>query len=207
MIRYNNAEDASLRLNSSLVRYEGKPYYCKVTSHNTCKLYTLESLMENTFEDANWAYSVNYNDPELCIDAIDIGYVNYATDTRFVTRPPFRKQKQGSSTENLVAFPVGSIEYQPLTGNHFFTNQFIKALNNEYPSLKECVESLKAAKKMTSRAFSRNFCIKKTEEEGLYTLFYDNIEIGQLVNGKVMIHPESSDSILVYKLGKVGVHI
>lgn len=212
MIRYNTSDDASLRLNSSLVRYKGSVYYCKVVGNCLCRLYLFENLLENTIEDTPFNHQLNYNDPELCIDAIDVGYVNYVTDTKFVTRPPYRKQKQGSNTENLVVFNVGSVRFASLDHTQFFTGSFVKALKNDYPTLKECVESLKAAKKILSRAFSKNFCIQKiiTEDETLelsFNLFYDNLHVGTLIEGKVKIFPESMDSILVHKLAKLGVHI
>jgi hypothetical protein len=89
-IRYENANDAQMRLNHTVVRYLDMPVYASEISNNDVGAVVYLQTM-----DTHQGCWVSVNDERLDVSSVPIGWLNATTGPMYAERAPVREQKQG----------------------------------------------------------------------------------------------------------------
>lgn len=205
--RYLTSNDATMRMDGGLVRYRGEVYFSRVMD-SVVKLFNLYDIGNNI--NAKAKYVLNYNDPEIDTTAIHIGYINddNFNTVYYITRPPFRKQKQSTAITNTLYSSLGSMKFNVLPNSIFFSKAVEAALAQQYPSFFTCCDQLRKLKK-TALAFSSEFAILHDEKNDNGQLYFEQIPIGtvQLRDPVISLHPHCNDSLLVQRLSELGAPV
>lgn len=202
---YMNSEDTNMRLDSSIVRYKGSPYWAQATGSKS--RINLFSLIKS--EEGLPVYEIDANDPDLDVSSIEIGYCNHKSlGTVYITRAPYRKQKQGLSSVNTLWASVGSSNLKSLTGTQFFDEGIISAILGEYPSVKTVLKSLSDNYgEWKAEAISNSFCLS-AQPKGTIEVYFEQSKIGKLEeDGSMTGSLGYVDSILVMKLASLGIGV
>lgn len=202
---YMNTEDTNMRLDSSIVRYKGNPYWAQATG-NKARINLCSLVKEN---EGSPIYEIDANDPDLDVSSIEIGYCNHKSlGTVFITRAPYRKQKQGLSSVNTLWTTVGGSNLKSLTATQFFDEGIIDAILGNYPSVKTAVKSLgNSFGDWKAEAISSSFCLF-ADPKGSITVYFEQSKIGKLEEDNSMTGSLGYvDSILVMKLASLGIGV
>ena len=215
--RYENQHDVSLRLHNSILKYKENYYYAMLLDRredndgNPIEDTTigLHSLNEHKLK-----HKVDANDPELEITSPALGYCEGREwkQALFLARAPYRRQKQGIGSENVVYYTVQDrISHTPDTGI-FALPGFEAMLKNKYIHYQDILSSIvKTAGKYKhiSRPFSRNFCVCYNQGDGRTVIQHNLTEIGEvdLSNSLVTLYPEHNHSVFSMKLADLGVTV
>lgn len=172
--------DLSQRLDSTICRYKGFPYFVRVTGR-LLSLYHLSKINKlKSLSDDNPALVINPNDELFDISTVPLGYFQSGKQVIYASRRPQRIYKQGLSSDSITfrglndTNAVGSI----------FSKQFESMILGDYPSLNHALESLKIEKEIAVEiAISRDVALKLNPQLRTIRVFYKNEEMGWLMEG------------------------
>lgn len=155
-------DQAVLRLNNTMILYDGRPYLvCNV--RGTAAKPILECLDLPKQRDV---LNIAMDDDLLNFRVFNLGYVNYQGDAHYLTRLPARQQKQGLCDQTvLVGDGRQGWRFQNVMNDPCIQDLFAE----RYPSFREVVDKLKPGHSM---AFSRRFALAMDPDLGFYELRY-----------------------------------
>lgn len=174
-------EDIAMRLDQSVIMFDGKAKYCTVDRRATPAKLHLTSLREYGSESS--VSNVDLLDPRIEIGGFNIGYMNvypinkkneenaeYTFSAVFLSRRPDRQQKQGLSARSLHAVSDSRVTIS-------MNGQFADMLENVYPHWKHALRLAQEKRRLNAKiAFSANFAIGS--RGALPYLEFRGIEIG-----------------------------
>lgn len=178
--RYKTESDIVLRLHETVVRYKGKCYLARAVGEG---LYIDLFRPENQFKTR--LFRISGNDPELDISSIDVGFMQHSNATvLLISRGPFRKQKQGLSTENLVYKVLSSMGdregFRPVSSGIISSEEFFSMLDNDYPTYAIAHEEIKTLKvREVAKAFNKKLAVALDEKEGKMQLYLNSTIIAE----------------------------
>lgn len=189
-LKYENIEDARMRLRGTVVLYEGEPFYVRDVQRPQTKedgiLRVIGNLLplsgkemfEERGEMKKFISSKNFD-----IGAFRMGYVNSPAGAFYCTRLPSRQQKQGLSGDTFQAVTNKGAKV-PFT-TFTTTKEVVNMVKNDYPSF---AVAQKALGKVPAVAFSRDFCLEKDEIlEELQHLFHKGTKVGAILGGNLVL--------------------
>lgn len=194
--RYLEDSDVNMRMDGALCMYKGKPYLAYAHGDKRLKLV---DMLVNPLE---YAYTVDANDEDVDVSAIDIGYV-YDESCRtamYISRIPIRKQKQGTCTTNTYFQLLHSPTWKNWDNASvsMMTKELFKALNGIYYTYDDLVKM-----SATAVPVAKHFAVDTTK-----SFFYQNSKIGELITVDgiqcVKLLPEYNDSVMTYRLSGIG---
>ena len=212
--RYETQHDVSLRLHNCVLKYKQDYYYGMIvprlrteedraSSDTRIGLYTLK-------DHGNMVEQIDANDPDLDISSIPLGYMEGQkwNVAYYISRAPYRRQKQGVSSENTRFFyPEEKVEHA-FSNDLFFYPGFKKMLKGDYINYHSILASIKkTAESKVFRPFDRSFCVCANKKEGKTILQHNLEDIGDvnLDNGFVYLYPEHNHSVFALRLAELGV--
>ena len=189
-IEYDSLEEVTMRLGSTIVRYDGEPVYVSNVSMGDdgvprihilpLPVKTMNDYDEVRAEPKTLRKVVNSR--HFDFEPFLLGYANLAKwGAIFLTRAPVRKFKQGLNSGNLVNDK--GVNFKTLMADEGFK----QALKNEYPTLGEAVSKAKA--KSITVAFCRELAVS-SRELGYFILEYKGTECAFSEDGSVFKLPE-----------------
>lgn len=198
---FPNPNDAVMRLDGSIVRYQNEPYLCRVRKQAGCiSLYSLTTIGESM--DKPWLAptlkSIAYTDPLLDMQSIHVGYINTDQEAYWIERAPWRKQKQGSYTGNMYLFAIGSRACNQIPNSILYSQHMQDALKGKYPRYDEIWA---AGSFVNGVAISPEFCIRGEK------LYYNQTWVGSANRIAADLRPSCKDSLLTMKLASLGVPV
>ena len=175
---YDTLEQASLRLNGTVILIGGTPAYVAEVRHDREGKIIL--VYFNSSDRNAVPKEIEANDPSVDPRNMRLGYVNDRRHTYFLARTPARQQAQGLNRRNVYTYTPGTEE--PM-GNMFEdlrrNGSLYKALRGEYPTIEQCAEQLNAYdSEIVSRAFHRHFALVRNDNFDFLELHYKNERIG-----------------------------
>lgn len=221
-IKYENVEDAKMRLRQTVVLYKDEPVYITDIIRGEGKDDVLRVLFTDLPTDTLEVRNPFRNDPKVRDDPgpkperkyisskyFDIapfrmGYVNDKKGAFYCSRMPGRNQKQGLSGDNFK----GRDNFGRVVGwAEFLACKNIKEMvGNIYPTFEQAV---KALDKSPAVAFHRDFCLVKDEVvPALIWLYYKGNKVGMINKGETTLGPKFNclkESLQEMHL-KVGVY-
>lgn len=177
--RYNNANDAWMRLGNTFVKFDEQIFY------------TLEIENDQTitaYDPARPGSEIkfNANDSRLDLTSLKLGFINREGTTKptYLARTPVRQQKQGVDLERLRMFCIDKAAPASCSVNKTFQIGVMKLFSNEFPRLME-IES--------STAFSKTWAVRTTSDKAIKGVFHRTTPVGVFIEKeKLFIFPEGS---------------
>lgn len=206
-VRFATAADVRMRLHDSFLRYKNNHYYAlhpgqedRTTLLQLCDVPTKKPVI-----------TIDANDPELDVTSPPLGYVQYPkwNGCVFMSRIPFRRQKQGVSHDSVSVYNVWDMREMMGSRVYFHTEFFLSNLNGVFPTYDGVLASIHKSKETDiARAFDRSFCILyKKDKETL--LQYNGTNIGTIdISSKlVTLYPEHNHSVFTMRLAELGASV
>lgn len=189
-IKYENLEDARMRLRGTVVLYEGSPFYIRDVQRPQTKDDGIFRVVGNPLpltgretvdpegEMRKFISSKNFD-----IGAFRMGYVNSPSGAFYCSRLPNRQQKQGLSGDTFSGRTNrgNAVPFTTFTS----TKEVVNMVKNDYPSFDLAKRSLA---KSPAVAFSRDFCLERDEIlEDLQHLYHKGSKVGAVLNGNIVL--------------------
>lgn len=184
---YTTYKDLSERLDGSICRYKGRPFYVKIGASNEVFLNDL------TFRKGGAEHTISAQDPDFDISTIEATYVNYEPsadqirhgvkkDQRvyYISHKPTKKYKQG------LYLSYSSVQTIDGKANNEVPNEYvgqsqgiIDAINDEFPPIPAVLMKFKEhpVGKELEYAVSADIALKKTPV-GVIFVYYRTFTVG-----------------------------
>jgi hypothetical protein len=207
-IKYETAEDATMRLRNTVVLYRGAPVLITAVQKGENK----EEILRVYYQPLPRTPKADMEQERKFISSkhfdiapFKMGYVNRQSSTGafFCSRLPNRMQKQGLCAENFRAVDNFGV------GINFNTFIAYKEVNEmvlgKYPSVDEAA---KALNKSMAVAFSRDFCLVKDEViPNLYFLYYKGDKVGMYLSNERTVSLGKRFGCLKESLQELGIRV
>ena len=193
---YDNGSDVRMRLNNTIVFYEGKPYYCKTYEEGSPNWMM---LILSSLEDKPKTIEIKHTDPKLDTSAPRLGYINWANSAYFLSRAPARLQSQGLRSDTIWTKP------RLVSSNYFTSSAMGNALLGKYPKVSEAEKMLNTLS-FSKVAIHRDFAIGWKDNLRI-GLFYQEEELGERSeeHGLYYINKTPCSSFMTKLLDKAGL--
>lgn len=192
--------DVNLRIHDSVVKFKQQFYYCTGVPDDTpenalrIKLASLDGKQKSFLTDPNNS-DIDFMSPEL-------GYMNWNAEALYISRVPYRRQKQGIGVDNLVYHRDCSNNYDRVTRSMIQTTQFLEMLDNKYTKFDQIFHLAY----FETQAFSRDFCVLNEKDKQF--ILYRNERCGTVLKDqKVLLFPVYDNSLFRSKLEQLGVYL
>lgn len=168
-------QDLEMRLNRSLVKYNGRPFFIEEVQPNCVLL--------GKYLDTQRLAICELPNKNLDIRPVPLGYVNLSSRAMYVSRIPRRKYKQGLNDQNILlkGYMLDGVRVTDLLRS----KNLCRCINDEYPSLSDAI---KHAEEHESCAFSRKFAVRNEEELGVLSLQYRGSAVGIVMHGELQLN-------------------
>lgn len=185
--------DLSQRLDSTVCRYKGFPYWVRCVNRGVISLYSLSSGGKKCL------YEINPSDIDFDISTVPLGYVQITQDiVVYMSRRPNRLYKQGLSAD--------ACSYKFTPGNNFkvnatfFNQAFEKMVCGEYPDLRDVLHNLRKSEVEKEVAISRDIALKYNPNLKIIVIYFkgEDNEVGWIVpDTNIVIVPSSEKGWVV----------
>lgn len=164
---FASQSDFTSRVTDTIVTFEGVFYYARPSNRAG---YSLD-LWNITTPSGQAAHStISVDDDRININAHRLGLMNHLGHVYDVSRSPSRQYRYGTPPDRLT---FSDVITQEQTSRVVFTEGFENMLNNNYPSVAEAVNRIRATRGREAFALSRSVYIRENEL-GLLTVCFKN---------------------------------
>ena len=164
--------DLTQRLDQTICRYKGHPYYVRHGDMNTLYLYDLENRQTRL-------HVINKNDVELDISSVPLGYLQL----------------------NKYSLNVDPLPGDRASIINIYSKAFKDMILGNYPPLFQTVEMLRASPESMSMCISRDIALKWDPKFMLIYVYYKNEEAGWIPDrSHTVIVPGREQAWIVSKL-------
>ena len=220
-IQYETVGDAGMRLNNTVVLYDGVPHYVDTVDHPP------EGDRKEIFRVCCRPLPLKLEDPaqgrirkyisskKFDLAPFPMGFINTDRGAVYASRAPTRQQSQGLCSKNLLTELVPSPEIGPgqikpkqaLDFNTLIHSQrAADAFAGKYPSFKEA--AAETAKGLKSVAFNREFAIACDPElPFLLYLYHKLVKVGVADADTATVRLGPKRKCLTEMLTELGVRI
>ena len=160
-MRYDLLEEIDMRLNNTIVSYDGLPHRVKgiYQAGQAPMIKTFGVALERLpVGSGHKAFIVDQGDP-LLTTKLSLGFVNYNGNALYVSRSPVRKYRAGIYKENVY---ITDAKGRSMSNQHFDhlikDKAFPAMVAGAYPSVEECMD---ADWSMTPQTIGQSDCVAK----------------------------------------------
>lgn len=207
--RYDTFNDLNARLGHTICRYDDKPVLVVIETEMSGepRIDLYDPLVSSLVKQ------IKFDDPLFDISSPELGYVNheskngYPSKVYYAIRSTQKKWKQGIHS-GLVAWKnIDGVIANIYSSDPCRTPGFIKALNGEYPSLKEGLTFL-YDEDVKEIAISQEVAME-IKESGVILIYLRTKNVGFITPGKkkVILRNNEVRWIVEKELAKVGMEI
>lgn len=192
--------DLPQKIDQSVVRYNGMPFWVRCQGGDNVSLHPIEDTNSLT-------QVVSVRDPLFDISSIPLGYVNYRLwkTTVWVTRFPVRKYKQGLTSQNIRTHYFPNLLYSnsnggwPRSADILFTKTFKDSIMDIFPPLENALKGLRGIHKTQptthySVAVSRDIALV-IDEQAIIQVFYKNAYVGWIAPNDHIVVVNSANGL------------
>ena len=173
---FDNAQDADRFLSGSICLYGGAPIYIDRVDHNMRVRARTLPLGQTDYTGTEGLTEFQIDDLAFNYTTFTLGYANFEREANFVMRTPYRGNTQGLCAQNMKT--EGS-QHRIDASVLYYTEGFRNMLQGVYPSFTEAVATLQTDARISGRAFSRNFAVRRHPEiSKLIHMCYKGRDIG-----------------------------
>ena len=154
-------QDVMRRLDNTICKYKGVPYYIKYNVGHTVNIYPIADAKAPFIQ-----CDVDYTSPDFDYGFPEVGYMNLNQHAYYIERISGRDQRMGLPPD-MLRYVHGKVN------NALFRSKGMEnMLLNIYPDVREAVRLIKAIG-ATSVALSRDYALDRNEVGDLTVLFHD----------------------------------
>lgn len=205
-LRYDNQHDVEMRLHNTIVRYKEQPVLCRIRAPETEPFNGL-GVQIRPIAAKQWGEIIHSSDSDLDISSLPLGYLNVGDFTAYITRIPYRKQKQGISSDNTSWWPETFTSVHISFWSAIMSKNFCNTVFNIYPNAEQALKALsKKASSVYSIAIHRKFALVK-DELGIIKIKHMTKPIGWIPPGekKGFLTEENYNPIFEEDLKELGL--
>jgi hypothetical protein len=196
MEAFNTNQDASARLNGTIVLYKGQPHYA---THHRDEVFKVNPLTRGPSD------LVPYTSNDFQAIFFELGFVNTATNCCYIEIVPGRNNRQGLNPANLFSRDIKSSTHQFDSVFDWCTSYFSDCLMNKYPTFTEAKEILKSKSKVRSIAFSKEMMLERLSFEDVCLKLCDSVgELGLIFGNTFIPFKNARVSFVIKMLKKQG---
>lgn len=177
--RYNNANDAWMRLGNTFVQFDEQIFY-------TLEIGSNMEIVAHDPSRGGSTISFNANDDRLNITSLKLGFVNRVGQSKptYLQRTPQRQQKQGVDLERIHYFCVDRGQVTHLSPDGQLKTGVMKMFANDFPRLLDVEHS---------SAFSKTWAVRSTSDKAVKGVFHRTTPVGVFIEKeKLFIFPEGT---------------
>lgn len=168
--------DLSQRLDQTICRYKGVPFYVRYIAPMTFRLYKLdETNSRSKYTD------IQSTDVDFDISTIPLGYFNYTpNNVTYARRIPQRLYKQGVTPDSLRFTDLNdrAIALNP------YSSDFEKMVMGIYPPLNKIFTDIKSEQEIPiEKAVSRDIALKLIPKIRIIEVFFKMEKVGWINEG------------------------
>lgn len=186
-----NEGDLNALFRGTVIKFNGEPVFIDHAENDKLFAFSLRNREESFFIDAG--------DGGIDVCNLQTGNVNHKGGVCYVARIPLRRWKQGLCRENLEFYRCGfERDYRAQDAAMGLVNKsFAKMLDNDYPSLTDCLNSLRETNTIEHIAFDREFSVDKA-----FNVYYkgNGIKVGKVKEDSGKIQFATKHKYLSYAL-------
>lgn len=197
-------QDVQQKLDSCIFRYKGVPYYVRGKGSSLSLYHLYDSGGAS-------AHTIHYNDPDLDISSIPLGYVNVPNPNEkgtflvsYFTRIPIRRVKQGVTTENTNMSALPGANKMAGKNNVMFSKAMVDSIMGDFPKLDVALKDLrklvaqKDAEILQGKNVRFEIAISRSialviDQMGIIRAYHKNVYIGWIAPDDYIIHVKSND--------------
>lgn len=146
--------DLIQKIDRTVCRYKGTPYYCKAVGNDKVELSPVHNL-------TNPYTIIHVNDDDFDVSSLPLGYFQKSkTTVCFVERKPIRRWKQGIDSQGIKIFGISQddMKHHP---EQIFCQGFTDSIENKFPDCHQGIAILrKSVDKDMEIAISRDVALK-----------------------------------------------
>lgn len=211
--RYLTCGDIEMRLINSIVNYKGVYYWCQLgdpDEHHSKKV-RLFPLNDSRLRNSTL---VSANDPDLDPTSPELGWLfdlDLSRSALYMTRAPYRKQKQGLGPDNLVYYSAAE-EYNRPSGNKTDSSFCVCEGMHELLHRKRIPFDVALARAKDRNLVNNGAPVSKhiaviLEEDGTYVLYRHLTKLGVASERGVKLFDDYIDSLTTMSLINNGIPI
>jgi len=191
MKRYLTPGDVKMRLDGSVCRYKGEPVLVSALPDMNVMCHFIGSRKKDVIIDSS--------DPDLDISSVPLGYCN-EEHLPYYTRAPFRQQKQGVSSHNLmIKHTDGRVER--MRGG-FANTPFAEMIAGDYPKFSTALDRARAGGGFKGCAFHRRYALGRTPNPSVFKMLGRGNVLGVFVpkTEVTLLKPEYNCKMIIDEL-------
>lgn len=207
-IQYEDLPDAQMRLQNSVVLYDGEPVYITDISQggegdpkeDVFRVYACPL----PYDGAQKPLRKFISSRKFDLAPFPMGFMNYRGRAYYCSRLPRRQQRQGLSTATFQAFDILTQDPSDVRLERLLPEkEFFNCIKGTFPSFPEALRLIEKADVM-SVAFSRSFAVAKDDDmEELVFLYHKKEKVGFIMEGELKLSKKGR--CLRESLQEVGV--
>ena len=167
--RYPSSHDVALRLNKTVVRWQGQPVFVQGLNEGT-------QVILWDMHESGQTFIVDANDSRLDISSPNLGFFMYGSRAYYVTRRPIRSQRQGLDVERLNYYDIASGGWTGFHRDDMVMFGLRKMIMREYPPISAVKDP-----EISSIAISPTWGIRKTSSRK-HAMVYHKTELVGIFN-------------------------
>lgn len=165
-IKYDNAEDTTMRLGECVVLHNSIPYYCRSGYMSDEGVIKLNCVNMPGYRGEK---HIPLDDPGLNYQDYKLGYLNLADGAHYMMRMPRRRTKQGLNRENMTSSNGGRVEL----ASAMKSQGFYDMLTGSYPTMADaCKQLVSETNRAETVAFNRRFALGRDSFRGDFLMYY-----------------------------------
>lgn len=198
-VQYETLEEAEMRLNGTVVLYDGEPVYVNRIAtaapgdpkQDIFRVYARPLPLDKKEEGKGEEFRKFISSKKFDLSTFKMGFMNRNGKIYYCSRAPKRQYKQGISTNTLVCDPVDKNDFEyhqkgsPRLTHLIYEQCFADMVRGIYPSFEEAMKLL-LEEETNAVAFCREYALSKDKDlDGLIYLYHKTNKVGFILNEQV----------------------
>lgn len=202
-----NQEELSMRLDQTICRYKGHPYFV-ITSGYAETIYPNVGLCRLNSSRMIPSIIVDHRDPDFDDSAVPLGYLNWADEACYLKRIPQRVSAQGLRSNSIEMLPRPRTSGARET-SWFTAREMESCILGRYPSLNSVLSWLRESGRVgASKAIHREIAVSLIDSRRMGLLYKGRLvatsdSVRDVSNWTYLDNPDAS--ILRRIIEKTGV--
>lgn len=187
--------DLIQRLDSSICRYRGRAVFVRYGgAEDLMNIWYLPSSRKGAADE-----TIHANNEQFDISTVPLGYMQEGKDVvNYACRRPGRIYKQGVSYDNLHFYQINGKGV--MSNPSIYDQGFKDMVEDNYPSLKEVMASIRKSTTKKEVAISRDIALQWDPTLRLIYVYYKTDQVGFIIDGSnTVIVPSSEKAWVVSK--------
>lgn len=179
--------DLNQKIDKTICRYKGVPYYCRYTNDISVTLYKLTD-MGQVYE------TIQVDDEDFDVSSLPLGYYQEGNIVFFAERRPMRRWKQGIDEAGVNIFRIKPEVIAPkYIRRTLYTQGFIDSVMGRFPNINNAVDFLRKQPEDYEIAISRDIALHWVADLQIIHVYYRMRTVGFIPANSMTVFVPSND--------------